>query len=298
LASYSGAAACVINAVSESGSGNVEFRLNLDVTGTSDLAASAGFEGSSKNVLSDSLSFGPFAINANNTVTLSLNAPGGVRVFVDGVSQGITTVRMEVTLGNHKIAVPGVVYTLSDARLRFDHWSDGSLDANRTIDLEADESLTAIYVPQYYVTTTPNAVNFRSGWYDNGTTIRFSLNPSSTNQVMVQLGAFNGWYNDGTLVTKSVDGSLTVNGPINLTVEWGFGYIPYIALAIGALIAIGVFLLMRARTTTSNVPIPGDKKIVIEPKKARVDVFESGNTRGNRREHYDGDSSALAIGRE
>jgi hypothetical protein len=160
-------------------------------------------------------------------------------------------VTVDVTPGSHRITVPFVVNTLAGTRLRFDHWSDGSLDATRTVDLEADESLTGIYVTQYYVTATPD-VDFQSGWYDNGATIQFSLSPSSTNQVMILLGAFNGWYNNGTLVTKSVDGSLTVNGPINLAVSWGLGYIPYIALAIGAAVVIGAFLLMRRRTTTTT----------------------------------------------
>jgi hypothetical protein len=120
---YHLAAACVVYDVSGSGSENVEFRLNLN-TGYTDLSAVTGFEDSSLKMISDSLSIQPFSINVG-MITLSLSAHSGVMVFVDGVSQSITTVSMDVTLGNHQIAVPGVVYTLTDARLRFDHWSDG-----------------------------------------------------------------------------------------------------------------------------------------------------------------------------
>jgi hypothetical protein len=95
------------------------------------------------------------------------------------------------------------------------------------VDLEADESLTAIYVTQYYVTANPDAVNFQSGWYNNG-----------------------------TLVSKSVNGSLTVNGPVNLAVMWGLGYIPYISLAIVAAVVIGAFLLLQARRTRGKTTEP------------------------------------------
>jgi hypothetical protein len=217
LAKYSWGAACGFKATG-SGSEYVEFRLNLNATGFADLYAVAEFGNlagtGTTQAVSESFSNEPFSINVRNTVTLSFSVPRGVVVSVDGVSQGIAYVSMYVTPGNHLIVVPSLVNTLTGTRLRFDHWSDESLDATRTVDLEADESLTAIYVTQYYVTATPDAVTFRSGWYDNGTTIRFSLNPSSTNQVMVQLCAFNGWYNNGTLVTKSASGSLMVNESI------------------------------------------------------------------------------------
>jgi len=63
------------------------------------------------------------------------------------------------------------------SRVIFDHWSDGSTQATRTLDLEDDTNLTPVYVTQYQLTLTDPAAT-GSGWHNQGSVAEISIPPT------------------------------------------------------------------------------------------------------------------------
>jgi hypothetical protein len=155
------------------------------------------------------------------TFTLNLLAPSIVPVMIDGISYlgGITG--LPLSQGRHSISVPEFVGVDSGDRLRFESWSDGSTQIDRSVNLTCDSNLTAIYVQQYKLTIVSSFPSSGNGWYDQGTRASFETN--TTPQITDTLGLtiFGGWHGEnGALITSSGSGSIRMDAPVTLEIYW------------------------------------------------------------------------------
>ena len=263
-ADYSWAAACVMTASKGSNSIDAEFEVALSVPGLANLDAAGALVDSAGNIPTDSFSESPFSINVKNTVTLSLVVPSGVTMSVDGAPQGYTSsVSLDLRAGAHLIAVPGLVTLKSGGRLKFDHWSDGSTDATRSLDLEDDTRLQATYVTQFNLTLiSSGAVPNGAGWYDSGSSADISITSTyPMTGILGDLGGkwvFSGWYEGKNLSFSSPNGSVKMDASHTLTAGWAGDYTqPGIILGIVvAVIILAVFWIVKHRKSTTETETP------------------------------------------
>ena len=252
--SFGNLAVCSIMPSSSFGTESVSFSLTFNSTQQYALGADGAIVDKSGNIVSGSVSGMPFTISVTDKLQLNVTVPSSVTVTVDGTNQAPGAASILLQLGNHTISVPQTIPLTSGSQLRFDHWSDGSNLANRTDDLEDDTNLTATYVTQHSLTLTePSATG--AGWYDQGSTAQFSA-PSSepVPGILGILGGtqtLQGWYENGTLVTSSSTGSITMNAPHALSVQWTTNYTMPLAVIIIVVVVAGVlvFFVTRRRST-------------------------------------------------
>ena len=189
--------------------------------------------------------------------TLSLDLPTQITARVDGQLMLSGPSKLPLLLGPHTVEVPTIIPINANNRLRFDHWSDGSLSANRTLILDADTTLTAIYQLQYTLSIDSVVPLNRSGWFDEGSAISLSkpssilLNPNQG--IMGGQWAFDGWYEDGRYLANSNNLSIVMDRPHTLELHWHRDYttpieiLTGLTLAIAAITAIAAAALVRRR---------------------------------------------------
>lgn len=147
---YSNAAFCRYAPRSSSGSDTITFTMQFSEKKEYSLNVWVGFQDSYSNVISDSLYHWPFPIAISDKLALEIQAPYPVVVTVDGVPQSPGQATLyELALGQHTISVPSNEPIDQFSRLRFDHWSDGSKETSRTMNLQDDTALSVLYATQY-----------------------------------------------------------------------------------------------------------------------------------------------------
>jgi hypothetical protein len=238
-------ASCGYVLTSTSGSDTITFHLTLSSQQDYHLYVSTWLVDRSGNILQSSVSQQMFTISVSDKLRLMLATKpysATMRVLVDGISQiGI----VDVSVGSHTISVPTSVPGNNNTQLRFDHWSDGSNDTTRVLNLQNDTTLTAFYLTQYRLSLSTQ-VNTSSGggWYDSGSIATFSV-PSR-----FLFWEFQGWYENGALVTASNNGSIRMDAPHVLTASWALNYILIVIICI--IIAVVGALYYKKRSGTST----------------------------------------------
>jgi hypothetical protein len=253
----SGKAACAWLLSSSSGTEHLTFNLDFaEHIQTYHLTAATGVVKTTGGVsaIESSFSAQDFSITAGNMAELTITTTFPVAVTVDGS----TTVSdpIELTPGTHSVSVPALVQLDNVSRLRFDHWEDGSKEANRSINVQVDTSIEGTFVKQYMLNLIAPAVNATgAGWYDEGSTAHFSV-PSSQ-PVAGFLGVlggklvFKGWYENGRLLISSNSGAIQMQDPHTLNAEWTTDYVLPIAIfsAVAVIVvAMAVISVTRRRT--------------------------------------------------
>ena len=162
-------------------------------------------------------------------LTLTITVPSSSKVIVDGINPGYGAVIIHLAEGKHTVTVSQYIPLNNQSRLRFDHWSDGSSQFNRTIYLTTNTSLTAVYVQQFRLKIISYFSYSGAGWYDDGSKVNFATvtSPQPMNNTSGPFGGrwvFAGWYDNGTVVTTSNSGSITMNRPHTLTALWYADY--------------------------------------------------------------------------
>jgi hypothetical protein len=180
----------------------------------------------------------PFTINLS-PLTLTVILPRNVSVWVDGTRYEDGSI--PVGLGRHTISVPPFAMINETTRLRFDHWSDGVSQENRTILLTSGTILRLIYESQYRLTiqnSAPVVSVSGAGWYDAGSTATFSVPVIELPTVgfldlLGAKGTFQGWYENGKPLTRSTLGTVKMDGPHTITAQWNIDYtLPTIILVL------------------------------------------------------------------
>jgi hypothetical protein len=253
------AAVCFIKIPAASGVEHIEFQIGgifgekhgpgmwqLNIT-------SALFNGQG-NLIPHSSSSTIFSIELT-PVTLNVVVPGPVVVSVDGVEQAPGPAAVGVALGQHNITVPSLAQVDPTTRLRFDHWSDGSVDTIRTVIVTGNVSVEAVYVTQNLLTIVGAGENATgAGWYDANTVATFSANQyqpitGPLGEVGVK-SSFQGWYENNQLITNSPNGTILMDKPHTLTAVWQIDYTVPGGIMLGIIAAIVVaYLVVRRRKT-------------------------------------------------
>jgi hypothetical protein len=212
------------------------------------------------NLVPHSMSSTIFSMNLT-PVTLNVVVPGSVAVSVDGVEQAPGPSAVGVALGQHNIAVPALVQVDPTTRLRFDHWSDGTLGTVDTIVVTGNASVEATYVTQHLLTLVGAGENATgTGWYDADSVATFSTNQyQPIAGPLGEIGAkstFQGWYENSQLVTSSPNGTISMDKPHTLTAVWQIDYtVPGgITLGIVAAIVIAYLVVRRSKTKPARRP--------------------------------------------
>jgi pimeloyl-ACP methyl ester carboxylesterase len=128
--------------------------------------------------------------------------------------QGDGQAQFGTSLGTHDVVIPAEVIE-TNVKYIFVKWSDGELSTNRTISLEDDEVLTAMYQTQYYVqVTSPIGTVSNAGWYDANSTLEPSL--QSGNQQPGYL--FRNWTSDSNFY--GMGDPLPIESPTVIQAAW------------------------------------------------------------------------------
>jgi hypothetical protein len=252
-------AVCVIKIPAASGVEHIEFQIGgifggKHGPGVWQLNITSTILDRQANVIPHSTSSTIFSIDLA-PVMLNVVVPGSVAVSVDGAKQAPGPAAVGVALGQHNVTVPALVQVGPMTRLRFDHWSDGSVETIHTVIVAGNMSVEAVYVTQNLLTivgTGPNAIG--AGWYDADTIATFSANQYEP--ITGPLGAmgarmtFQGWYENGQLITNSPNGTISMNKPHTISGVWQADFTVPGGIMLGTVAAIVIaYLAVRRRKT-------------------------------------------------
>ena len=263
----SAVALCAIRTHAASGVVQISFQIGgifsaeKRAPGAWKLNMTAALYDNSSNLVPNSMSSSPFEITLT-PVMLQVVVPSPVPVTVNGVQQPAGPALVGVALGANNVSAPTLVQVNSTTRLRFDHWTDGSDQPNRTVTVTGNTTYEADYVPQYLLTITGTEQNVTgTGWFDSGTNASFAIYPYQTAPSLLgALGAkqtFQGFYENGQLITNQASGTITMDTPHTLDAVWQTDYSTpaIILLGIVAVVVLG-FLVARRRIGTRRSTRP------------------------------------------
>jgi hypothetical protein len=227
-------AECEIRLSAALGSEYVEFLLGRPRS-VWNLAIVSVLRNSTGSEISSSVSNYTFTITVRTGLTLHIDIPTPVQVTVDGVN-GTGSFFLNLAAGPHLVSVLQVISLGNGTRLRFTGWSDGTAAPNRTIALNHDVTLRAMYVTQYLLMVISPEVNVMgAAWYDKGTNATISI-PSTTVPMVGALGSlgakwtFTGWLENGQVISKSPTWSIYMTSPRVISADWQPDYSSSIAI--------------------------------------------------------------------
>jgi len=151
--------------------------------------------------------------------------------------------RLNASIGIHSISV-GSSIVESGAKYSFVEWNDGNMSAMRTITLEQDMNVSALYDVQYLVNVTSlYGAPGGSGWYDANSTLIPQLTACvRPNLVLDRWNATNSGYTTGE--------PIPVTSAMNIQAVWTEGpqsYLPGNSWIFLSMFAFSVLLLINIR---------------------------------------------------
>jgi len=255
-------AGCVIPLANADGSERMQFLLNHP-KGVWNLALVSAILDNEQNPISASFSDYTFTIIVHSALRLEVDVPTGVAVSVDGVNGTGGSVQLILAAGNHFVSVPSVVQINENTRIEFRNWSDGSINADRSVSLDHDIVLRANYVTQYRLQVISPVSVEGGGWYDASSNVMLSIQSRivSMNGFLGILGGkwvFQGWTEDGHGLSGSTIDQITLNSPHVVAVIWKADYrLPLsIVAGLGILLALTI-LYSRRRSQERKRPRRG-----------------------------------------
>lgn len=169
--------------------------------------------------------------------------------------------RIETSKGIHNLEVQANI-DQSNVRGEFIRWSDSSTTTSRTLQLDDDTSLTAVYGIQYYVDVTSQfGVAEGSGWYDANSTLEPSVQSPIDSQ---QSLAFSTW----SIGTQSfgLGEPIRISSPMTIEAVWSHveqsssvGRL-YVALLTASVVLFAVMLIFNLKLTRSRREV-GDSHV-------------------------------------
>jgi hypothetical protein len=182
---------------------------------------------------------------------LNLSIPYGVQVFVDRTPYSSGTLKLLLSSGLHTVTVPSIIKIDNTSRLRFQNWSDGFTDPNRTMNVSSDVSLEAVYVKQFKLTITSPFPSSGEAWYDQRSPANFFTNTTlrlANNSLSLMV--FDGWYDEnGKLITTSRTGTMIMDSSHAIEARWHQDYTVPVAVII-LLSLIAVLKYRRGKSTS------------------------------------------------
>ncbi len=261
-------AQCLVRPVSGSGTEDITFEIGGIFTnyalpaGIWELNFTAVVYDQANKIVPSSVSGVRFQI-ALSSIILTVVAPSTVNVTIDNVTMPAGATQFPVSAGQHNVTVPLIAPVNDTVRMKFDHWDDGTNATSRLVYVRGDTQISADYAPQYHLTIIGDQGGATGGgWYDPGSNAKFGITAiqQSIGGLLGLLGGkqyFEGWYENGNLLTTQTSGSIFMNSPRTITVEWRQDYSePLTILGIVAVIAAAVvvttFFLTRKRSKRTS----------------------------------------------
>jgi hypothetical protein len=195
-----------------------------------------------------------FSITGGTTFELTVETTYPVTLTVDDSTNASSPVQL--TPGAHVVSVPPLVQIDNSTRLRFEHWDDGSIQPNRTLNIQSDTTIAATFAPQYLLTLNSYPANATgAGWYDKGSSAEFSITSSVPMPGLLgEMGAsltFKGWYEKGNRVTAAEMGTVNMFQGHTLIAQWIPDFtVPIVTVAAIAAIVVAVAVFVIRRKTT------------------------------------------------
>ena len=156
-----------------------------------------------------------------------------------GTSRGIHSIEVQENVNQDK------------AHGAFIQWSDSTESASRTLSLEENTSLSAVYKTQYYLeVVSPFASTRGTGWYDANSTIEPAIQPPTDSQ---QSLAFSYWISGN--YSYGLGEPIRVGSPMTIQAVWvhaeqsnpidNFS----VALLVASIFIFSVMLILNLRIT-------------------------------------------------
>jgi hypothetical protein len=129
------------------------------------------------------------------------------------------------TTTDHVITAEKTVNETPDKRYVFGSWKDGYVESVRTVNADESNSFIALYKTQFYLkvlTEFGNSVG--QGWYDEGSTVNFSLDTEHVpdkNDDTIRY-SFDSW--DLGDYKNSVSNSISIDTPLTVKANWNKEY--------------------------------------------------------------------------
>jgi len=158
--------------------------------------------------------------SVTNSTTLTIETfPPGVSFLFDGTQYSSNPnglAKIETSTGQHLIQVQPFIYLGNGSRLRFIGWEDATNETSRQLNLNGNESIALIYVPQYLiqVTSTYGETN-GSAWYDANSTASALVQPPMLNTPPL---IFSHWTAYGNQSQTRI--SFAVTAPEEISAVW------------------------------------------------------------------------------
>ncbi|MGH9921751.1 MAG: InlB B-repeat-containing protein [Nitrososphaerales archaeon] len=150
-------------------------------------------------------------------------------VLVDGVLYLPTELPLEFEWdegSTHTISAGDAVSEASGTRYVFDKWTDLSRDKSRTITMDNDMNIRAVFKTQHYLKIISEYGTAQgTGWYDKGQTVNFSISPTEVIDERTEghRYLFAGW-SDGDYLTLP-ENSIIVEKPTTIKANWSEQYL-------------------------------------------------------------------------
>jgi len=210
------------------------------------------------------LQIGPATLTIRIASSAGIRLSGGTTVKLDGNAtttgpDGTAKFRV-LWLGSHSVQIPPVIDLSPGSRAIFETWSDGNLFTLRSVQVNGDMAVTAIYKTQYYLTLTSQYGSVSgNGWYDAGTNATFSIGQPigpALDGFLGTLGAgyvFGGW--TGDLSASQHNATIMMDKPKVVVAVWTPNYtMPAIELATGAtILTIGAAICWNLTTQRRRI---------------------------------------------
>ena len=249
-------AGCIVALTKADGSENFQFLLSRPQS-VWNLALVTAILDSMRNPISNSFSDYTFTINVYSALRLTIDAPSIVPVTVDGTTGSGGSVQLVLRAGMHGVSVPELVQVGNDTRLKFVGWSDGVDAANRTVALNWDITLRAIYVTQYDLQVASPVTVTGTGWYDSGSTVYLSTSPiAPMGGVLGVMGGewvLQGWLEDGAKVSNSTNAAILMNSSHKVSVVWraNLNY-PLLIVSTATAVPLAIFYAQRRKLSSKS----------------------------------------------
>ena len=155
-------------------------------------------------------------------ITITSNSPDVSNIIVDGQTYSFQTFQW-IKGEKHTIEATSTLSTGFGVRYSFNGWSNGASREQIFIVPSSSQTLTVNYNAQYYLAVNSKAgTTSGSDWYDSGANATFSVDSSIVNGASGTRFCFDKWSGQGTgsYSGTSLSSIVTMNGPINETIDW------------------------------------------------------------------------------
>jgi hypothetical protein len=199
--------------------------------------------------------------NLTFSVPVSVTAPTGATITVDGVAVTGTRAFTWDPASTHTLTVNGTVQGATGVRYVFVQWDDGTTQTTRTITAQQPGNYTATFRTQYQLTVNSDIGNPQgAGWYDAGTEATFSVTtPQPESGFLGSLGGkvtFQSWTGDSTSTAPSAN--VSMDAPKTVQAKWttddsqAYMILGGIAAALVVVGVVVVLLLKRGRAAAPS----------------------------------------------